>query len=270
VLEPVFDTGSEVLQACDDQEQFASLRGLIRLRLQLLIEAPQALFRTANPKRKLFFVEKTFGVTVDQTGNRLLKLDDLRFYRMQVRVNFGHGQAPSVLVLESRWTLQESAHLSPNGRLEKVTSDLRICAYPSPAESIAVSAGAAVVNIIDELSASTSLSRPFGVICISARTAAREALEKTARMPPAFARPCAILSKLLLGSIEQRLIDKRRDRNRNPIVLVYRGGGMVVAWMDGTAAEWAQALPTIDRARFPISCLAFICGILKNMPNDSP
>ena len=54
VLEPVFDAGSEVLQACDDQEQFASLRGQIRLGLQLLLEAPQALFRTANPKRELF------------------------------------------------------------------------------------------------------------------------------------------------------------------------------------------------------------------------
>jgi hypothetical protein len=48
----------------------------------------------------------------------------------------------------SLWTLQESAYLSRNGRLEQVTSDLRIFSYPSPAESIAVSATAAVVNRI--------------------------------------------------------------------------------------------------------------------------
>jgi len=50
------------------------LRGQIHLRHQLPSEAPQALFRTANPKRELILLERTFGVTVDQTENRLLNL----------------------------------------------------------------------------------------------------------------------------------------------------------------------------------------------------
>jgi hypothetical protein len=37
VLEPVFDAGGEVFQTCDDQGQFAPLRGQVGLGLQLLI-----------------------------------------------------------------------------------------------------------------------------------------------------------------------------------------------------------------------------------------
>jgi hypothetical protein len=61
VLEPIFDAGSEVLQACDDQEQFASLRGQIGVGLQLPFEVRRAVLRTANPKRELILVEKTFA-----------------------------------------------------------------------------------------------------------------------------------------------------------------------------------------------------------------
>jgi hypothetical protein len=38
----------------------------------VIFEARQALFRRANPKRELILVEKAFGETIDQTGNRLL------------------------------------------------------------------------------------------------------------------------------------------------------------------------------------------------------
>ena len=88
------------------------MRCQIGLGLQLLFEARQALFRTANPKRELVLVEKAFGVTIDQTRNRLLNLADLCFYRLQIRVNVGRGESPPVLYVESLWTLQESAHLS--------------------------------------------------------------------------------------------------------------------------------------------------------------
>src|SRR5438128_9366879 len=45
---------------------------------------------------------------------------------------------------------------------------------------------------------------------------------------------------------------------------------MIVAWMHGTAAEWPQALATVDRTCLPVGCLAFVCGVLKNMPDDGP
>ena len=202
MLEAVFDASSEVLQASDEQEQVTSLRGQLYLRSQLLLEARRALLRTANPKRKLILVDEAVGVSVNQTGNRLLHLGDLRFYRIQIRINLGRRQAPPVLVLESLRVFKQSADLSPDGRLEQVASDLGICAYTPTAESISVSAGATVVNIIDELSASTSLPQSLRVICVSAGTAAGEALEKTTRMSATFARPRAILAKLFLSRFE--------------------------------------------------------------------
>jgi hypothetical protein len=202
VLEAVFDASGEVLQACDEQEQFTSLRGQLYLGPQLLLDARRALLRTANPKRKLILVDEAVGVSVNQTGNGLFNLGDLRFYRIQIRINLGRRQAPAVFVLESPRAFKQSAHLSPDRRLEQITPDLRICAYPPTAESIAVSPGAAVVDIIDELPASTSLPQPLGVICISARTATGEALEKTTRMSATFASPRSILAKLFLSRFE--------------------------------------------------------------------
>ena len=201
-MEAVFDASSEVLQACDQQEQFTSLRGQLYLGPQLFLEARRALLRTANPKHKLILVDEAVGVSINQTGYGLLHLGDLRFYRIQVRINLGRSQAPPVLVLESLRVFKQSADLSPDGRLEQVASDLVIRAYPPTAESIGVSAGAAVVDIIDELSASTSLPQSLRVICISAGTAAGEALEKTTRMPATFASPRAILAKLFLSRFE--------------------------------------------------------------------
>jgi hypothetical protein len=123
------------------------LRGQLYLRPQLLLEARRALLRTANPKHKLILVDEAVGESVNQMGYGLLQLGDLRFYRIQVRINLGRSQAPPVLVLESVRVFKQSADLSPDGRLEQVASDLVICAYPPTAESISVSAGAAVVNM---------------------------------------------------------------------------------------------------------------------------
>ena len=82
MLEAVFYASSEVLQACDEQEQFTSLRGQLDLGSQLLIEARRTLLRTANPKRELILIDESVGLAVDQTGNSLLNLGDLGFYRI--------------------------------------------------------------------------------------------------------------------------------------------------------------------------------------------
>jgi len=60
-----------------------------------------AFLRTTNPKRELILVDEAVGIALDQAGNGLLDLGNLRFDRVQTRVNLGSCQAPLVFVLNA-------------------------------------------------------------------------------------------------------------------------------------------------------------------------
>ena len=67
----------------------------------MFVEPRGAFLRATNPKRELILVDEAVGIAVDRAGNGLPDLGNLRFYRVQIRVNLGSRPVPLVLVLNA-------------------------------------------------------------------------------------------------------------------------------------------------------------------------
>src|SRR5215471_1920811 len=78
-LQAVVEFGGKVLQAANNQLQFALHGGLFRQRLALLLQPGEALAQAGNPGLKLGLIDEALRVTVDQPGHALAHLANLVF-----------------------------------------------------------------------------------------------------------------------------------------------------------------------------------------------
>jgi hypothetical protein len=89
VPEALFGASGGVLQARYEHESVHVAAPQLGLGPELFVEPRGAFLRTTNPKRELILVDEAVGIAVDRAGNGLLDLGNLRFYRVQIRVNLG-------------------------------------------------------------------------------------------------------------------------------------------------------------------------------------
>ena len=156
----------KVLQATNNQLQFAMLGGFIRQLATLLIDLRDTAAHTEDAWFKLVFVNEALGVTVDQARPTLPQLAEVRFDGVEdgarcVRVWL---QPAPIFLREPLWMRQQRTDFPPDGHIQEIRPHLRILTDALAAKAVRVRAQAAVIGVRAGLAFPGAGAEPFPLV----------------------------------------------------------------------------------------------------------
>src|SRR6266705_384994 len=164
---------------------------------------------------------------------------------------------------------QDPLDFPPHGHIQEIGPDLGISTHPFPSKTIGIRSQAPVIGVGTGLALGCFATDRFAVEGIPTLLTMHQALQQIARPSAGLPRVTAILLHLFLDCRKQRRVDKRWDRDREPL-----GGWHII--VGGRTARLLRATPLRPQARaqWPLACFAkgrgaLIGGIVQDPPDHT-
>src|SRR5262249_27996381 len=219
-LQAVVECGRKVLQPANNQLQFPLHSGLIGQCLALLLEASEAVAQAGHPGFKLALVDKTLGITIDQSGDALAQLADLAFnggqrgtFRTRLRL-----QAAAIFFREPLGMGEQRTDFLPDCQVQQVGPHLRILTEPLAAKAIRIRAQAAVIGIRAGLACTGTRAEAFAIEGIATVLALAQPLQQRQGTPARLACMPLVVLQLCLDGCEHFGLHECWDRNPDPVL----------------------------------------------------
>ncbi len=271
LVQPVADQGRECFQLADDELQRMRLLGGVLKRCGIGFELGDAPAQARQPRLEFGLADHALGVAVDQPADAAAQLRELALECLQLGpVRPGaHGlQAAPAFLGDAGRFIEQSAHLGPDRRVQRLDRQRPSLAAALAIEAGAVRPGAAIVAVAG--SGRTHGRLPAAAQRVAAGLADQQALEQEAHAAETLAPPPPVLVRLRPHLREQRGVDQRRDRDVDP--LLGRGQEAAArAFGDrAMAARRSQRRPPRGRGEPPEAGSAGIGGVGEQRRDHAP